>query len=144
TTLPALYLAYPLFRAGGYRAALLVPMLGSVLAALAARALARRLGASEGTGWLAFWAVGLTSPLTIYALDFWEHSLGVALMAWGVVVLLDAVGRWPRAMAAGALFGAAATIRTEAFVFGAVALALVGLRGLVGGLRTPARAIALM
>ena len=45
TTLPALYLAYPLFRAGGYRAALLVPMLGSVLAALAARALARRLGA---------------------------------------------------------------------------------------------------
>lgn len=128
TTLPALYLAYPLFSAGGYRGALLVPMLGSVLAALAARALARRLRpGDERTGWLAFWLVGLASPLAVYALDFWEHSLGVALVAWAVVLLYDVVERragWRAGGAAGLLFGAAATMRTEALVYGAVATAV--------------------
>ena len=124
TTLPMLYLGYPLHRLGGYRLALLIPMLGSVLAALAARALARRLGSPDGH--LAFWVAGLASPLSLYALDFWEHSVGVALMAWAVVVLLDmldAPRRWPRALAAGLLVGTAATLRTEALVYGAVATA---------------------
>ena len=118
TTLPMLYAGYPLYRLGGYRLVLLLPMLGAVLAALAARALARRL--SDGDGWAAFWIVGLASPLTIYALDFWEHSLGVAAMSWALVLLLDVVTDrrpWPRAAAAGALFGAAATLRTEALVY---------------------------
>ena len=127
TTLPVLYAAEPLFRLGGYRLALLLPMLGSVLAALAAAAVARRLGAD---GWLAFVVVGLLSPLAIYALDFWEHSIGVALMAWAVVLLLDVLDRgiprpWPRALGAGLLFGAAATLRTEALVYAAVATAAV-------------------
>jgi hypothetical protein len=141
TTLPALYLAYPLFKAVGYRGALLIPMLGSVLAALAARALARRLRpGDEGTGWWAFWLVGLASPLTIYALDFWEHSLGVALIAWAAVLLFDVAERragWRAAAGAGLLFGAAATMRTEALVYGAVitgvtcALVLVRRRSLL-------------
>ena len=125
TTLPVLYAAYPLHRLGGYRLTLLLPMLGAVTAALAARTLARRLGSP---GDLAFWGVGLLSPLALYALDFWEHSLGVALMAWAVVVLLDVPGhqrRWPRALVAGLLLGAAATIRTEALVYGVVATATV-------------------
>jgi len=124
TTLPAVYAAYPLFRVAGYRGALILPILGVVLAALAARALARRL--SGGEGWAAFWIVGLASPLTIYALDFWEHSLGVALVAWGIVLLFDVafeLKRWPWALGAGLLFGAAATMRTEALVYGAVATA---------------------
>lgn len=130
TTLPMLDAAYPLWRLGGYRAALLLPMLGSVLAAFAARALVQRLGGDERAGWGAFWLVGLASPLTIYALDLWEHSLGVALMAWGVVLLVDcwrSDRRWPRAAAAGALFGLAATMRTEALVYAAVAAGVVGL-----------------
>ena len=86
TTLPMVYAAYPLFELGGDRAVLLLPMLGSILCALAARALARRLG--RGSGWSAFWVMGLLSPVAIYALDFWEHSLGLALMLWGVVWLL--------------------------------------------------------
>ena len=125
TTLPMLYAAYPLYLAGGYRLTLLLPMLGSVLTALAARALARRVGG--GDGWGAFWIVGLASPITIYALDFWEHSLGVAAMVWATVLLLDVVeGRrgWPFALAAGGLFGVAATLRNEAFVYGFVAVGL--------------------
>jgi hypothetical protein len=128
TTLPALYVGYPLFRLAGYRGALLVPMLGSVLAALAARALARRLRpGDERTGWLAFWLVGLASPLTVYALDFWEHSLGVALLSWAVVLLYDLVedrAGWKAAAGAGLLVGAAATMRTEALIYGAVATAV--------------------
>ena len=54
-----LYAAYPLYRLGGDRAVLLLPMLGAVLTALAARALARRLGG--GSGWTAFWAIGLAT-----------------------------------------------------------------------------------
>jgi hypothetical protein len=125
TTLPALYVAFPLYRLGGYRAALLVPMLGSVLAALAAAALARRLGSQRPHH--AFWIIGLASPLAIYALDFWEHSLGVALLAWAVVLLLDVrtgSRRWWAAAGAGLLVGLAATMRTEALVVGAVATAV--------------------
>ncbi len=124
TTLPVLYAAYPLYQLGGYRLVLLLPMLGSVLAALAARALARRLSGSDG--WVAFWLVGLASPMLVYALDFWEHSIGVAAVAWGVVLLLDVVEDrrgWPAFLGAGALFGLAATVRTEALVYGFVAVA---------------------
>ncbi|MEA3075335.1 MAG: hypothetical protein QOF60_243, partial [Actinomycetota bacterium] len=128
TTLPALWFGWELFRIGGYRAALLVPMAGSVAAAFAARALLLRFGVAGRRAWAGFWLVGLASPLAIYALDFWEHSLGVALMAWAVVLLLSGPsGRrwwWP-ALAAGALFGAAATMRTEALVYLAVAVVVV-------------------
>lgn len=140
TTLPMLYAGYPLYRLGGYRAALLLPMLGSVGAALAARALARRLG--DGDGAAAFWIVGLASPLAVYALDFWEHSVGVALVAWAAVLLID-VGRdarWPRGLAAGALLGAAAALRTEALVYAAVLTAAAGIALLAS--RRPARAVA--
>ena len=117
TTLPQLLVMSPLYDAGGARAALLVPMIGGVLAALAARALARRLGTSDG--WEAFWAIGLATPVTLYALDVWEHALGLGLMAWGVVLLYD-VGAsragWRSAFAGGALLGLAATMRTEALV----------------------------
>ncbi|MEX2099921.1 MAG: hypothetical protein WEB19_00765 [Acidimicrobiia bacterium] len=142
TTVPMLVVVHPLYELGGMRAALLVPMLGGVLAALAARALARRLG--DGGGWWAFWAVGLATPIAVYALDFWEHSLGVAAMVWAVVFVLDVIdGRagWRGALAAGALFGLAATMRTEALVYALVAVGTVWLelgRSRVAGTRAAA------
>jgi hypothetical protein len=125
TTLPMIYLTRPLYAVGGYRLALLVPMLGAVAAAFAARALARRI--DGGDGWAAFWLIGLASPLVIYALDLWEHTLGVALVVWAVVVLVDAVGqpaRWWRGVLSGGLIGVAASLRTEALVYGFVAVAV--------------------
>jgi hypothetical protein len=122
TTLPMLYAAYPLYVVGGDRAVLLLPMIGAVLCALAAQALARRLGAR--TGWAAFWIMGLATPVAIYALDFWEHSLGLGLMLWGFVCFYDVAERdagWRRAVLGGVLFGAAATMRTEALVYFLVA-----------------------
>lgn len=132
TTLPMVIAAEPLYRVGGYRLALLVPMLAAVAVAYAARALARRLGASDRTAWWAFWLVGLASPVFVYALDFWEHAPGLACMAWAVVVALDAIDdpRLWRGLLVGALFGAAATMRTESMVYAlvtgvALAIALV-------------------
>ena len=84
--------------------------------------MSRRLG--TGNGWTAYWALGLASPVAIYALDFWEHSVGLALMLWGVVLVLDVINTragWRGALGAGALFGAAATMRQEALVYLAVA-----------------------
>jgi hypothetical protein len=126
TTLPMLVVASPLYDIGGERAVLLLPMLGAAFAALAARALSRR--ASGGDGWLAFWTVGLASPIAIYALDFWEHAPGVAFVLWAIVFMYDLLDRragWCGALAAGALFGAAATMRTESLVYAAVAAVVV-------------------
>jgi hypothetical protein len=129
TTLPMLFAARPLYDLGGYRLTLVLPMLGAIGAALAARSLARRVR-DERSGWWAYWLVGLGSPITIYALDLWEHSLGTACMVGAVALLAGVVDGEPwrsRAAGAGLLLGAAATMRTEAFVYSAVAVGVCGL-----------------
>jgi len=130
TTLPMLLAGRPLYDVGGYRLSLAVPMAGAVGAAFAARALARRAVEStraDEAGWASFWIVGLCSPVAIYALDFWEHAPGVACMVAAVAVLgrvLDGSRPVAWSVAAGALLGFAATLRTETFVY---ALVIVGL-----------------
>jgi hypothetical protein len=124
TTLPMLIAAYPLYVVGGDRAVLLLPMLGAVACTLAAAALARRF--RGGDGMRAFWVIGLATPVAIYALDFWEHSIGLALMLGGAVLAWDVMERragWRGALVGGLLFGVAATMRTEALVYFAVAFA---------------------
>lgn len=142
STLPMVWLARPLHAIGGDRLTLVLPIAGGIACALAARALAARFGAVDP--WTAYWIVALATPVAIYSLDLWEHTLGLAGIAWGVVHVIDAVDRsrhtrsvLGHAAAAGLLFGAAATVRTEALVY---ALAFVG--GAVGMLlvRRAARA----
>ncbi|HEY5012160.1 MAG TPA: hypothetical protein VIK61_05570, partial [Acidimicrobiia bacterium] len=87
TTLPMILLARPLWALGGDRLALLLPMLGAVAVAAAARALAKRLGSRAPA--TVFWVIGLGSPMFLYALDLWEHTLGLACMAWAIVLLHD-------------------------------------------------------
>ena len=97
------------------------------------RNLARRFGGITATQWGAFWVIGLASPVTIYALDFWEHTIGLALMAWGTIALLALLDaraghrRWMIAGAAGLAFGSAGTMRSEAMVYLAVTAAVVGI-----------------
>lgn len=125
TTLPMLVASYPLYAAGGYRLSLLWPMVGAALAAFACRDVVRQLD-DERAGWTAFWVTALASPITIYALDLWEHSLGAGLMVSAFALLLRVVRGsrvWALPLLAGAALGASATMRTESFV---VAVAFVG------------------
>lgn len=128
TTVPIMELARPLFAWGGYRAALMWSMLGAVAAAFAARSLATRTGAGESRAWAAYWLAGLASPVLLYALDLWEHAPGLALMAWAVVALVDVTAGRTRqfalTLAAGAAFGAAFSMRTEAVAYGFVVVGI--------------------
>lgn len=124
TTLPMLEAAQPLYRWGGYRAALLIPMVGGVASAFAARQVARRLDGSS-TGWRAFWVIGLGSPVLVYSLDLWEHSLGVACVMAATAVslgVLDGRPSWTMA-ATGALLGTGAVMRQEVLVYALVLVA---------------------
>lgn len=133
TTFPMLLLARPLWALGGMHLALLLPMLGAVAVAFAARALAKRIGSRSPA--TVFWIVGLASPVFVYALDLWEHTLGLACMVWAVVLLYDSWSSrgggsravWFGAVGAGALFGLGVTMRTEALLYGAVATAVTAL-----------------
>ncbi len=123
TSLTMLHAARPLWALGGPRLALLIPMLGSVTAALMAGALHRRLDPTS-SGALSTWVVGLASPATIYALDFWEHSWGLALMVAGMLGVHDSLDQtrpWSGPIVAGLAYGLAATMRQEALVYGFVA-----------------------
>lgn len=166
TTLPMVLATRPLYGLGGYRAALLAPMLGAIAASFAARALARRVvldprarpsgsAAAAGSappstaradrvGWWAYWVAGLASPLAVYALDLWEHTLGVAAMGWAVVAVVDARRRssWPLAGVAGLLFGIGFSMRTESVTY---AVAAIGVTALVvaAGDRRPVTAAAM-
>jgi hypothetical protein len=129
TTLPMLYVARPFYALGGYRAALVVPMVGGLAAALAAGGLARRLGQSPVEARRAVWVVGAATPVAVHALELWEHAWGLALMAWGVVWGLDVIEgrrRLAAAFGCGAAFGLAFALRQEAMVYAAVTVGGLG------------------
>lgn len=132
TSLPMILTARPLWDLGGPRAALLLPMVGATLAALAAGHLSLIFGARRR--WPAVLTVGLASPVAVYALDFWEHSIGLAAMGWAYVGLLRVLqddgldGRSLSlrtktiyALGCGLGFGLAANLRQEALIYGFVA-----------------------
>jgi hypothetical protein len=132
-SLPFVVVGRVLWTLGGPRALLVLPALGSLLAALSARRLARAVGAP--TGWAAFWLVGAAGPALFYAGDFWEHSaaVGVALAALALLWSGDDAGPTSLAAAvAGVLAGLAVVLRTEMAIFlvalGAASLAVRGER----------------
>lgn len=121
TSIPMVLAARPLWQLGGAQLIVLLPMLSAVGAALVAGRIQSRLDGSDG--FVATLAVGLASPVAVYALDFWEHAPGLFLMALGslsVIKVVEGLGL-RHGIAAGAWFGLAATMRQEALVYGFVA-----------------------
>ena len=107
--LPLVTAGKPLWQIGGARAAVLLPVLSVVLAAYAARRLSR--WASGGDGWLAFWFVGLLSPVLFYGADFWEHAPALALALLAVALVLEGGGR--KAVVGGLVAGLAVIMRND-------------------------------
>jgi hypothetical protein len=121
----------PLYDWHGDAGVLLLPMLGGVAAALGAWRLARALGASSQTCWLALVLIGVAGPALFYAADFWEHGPALGLALVGASFVLDC-RRWREAAVAGVLVGSACVLRAEVFiVFFAIVLAVL----LVGSAR---------
>lgn len=115
----------------GHGGLLVVPVLSALAATwLVARVVGRDLPAA-GLG--AALLVGLASPLFVYAVVFWDHSLVTALTTAAVALLLgERASRlgWCAIGTAGLLLGLAAWFRNEAYLF----LAAVGV-GLLGSRR---------
>lgn len=123
TSLPMILATKPLVDLAGPRARFAFPILGTILTGLAAAGIGRRFGARSRLP--AFWVTTMASSSTVYALDFWEHSMGIALMVGGVLLAIDVIRdetglMLPQLIGIGFLFGAAATMRQEAFVYGFV------------------------
>ena len=108
-SLPLVVVGRPLWQLGGARAAVLIPVLSVVLAAYAARRISR--WASRGNGWLAFWFVGLLSPVLFYGADFWEHVPALALALLAVALVLE--GGMRKVLLGGLAAGVAAAMRND-------------------------------
>ena len=72
-----------------------------------------RAASARRSGWTAFWVIGLASPVAIYALDFWEHTLGLGLMLWGVVLVRAGRARAAIARVTGCIGGRAVRRRRD-------------------------------
>ena len=130
TGLPLMLPAVPLWSLGGPGALLLLTVPSATAAGIAARRLARQLGARSG--WGAFWLVGLGSPVFVYSADFWEHAPSVAIALWVLTLALSlsedrpVAAAVPASLGLGALAALGVLLRAEvALSLGCMALALL-------------------
>jgi hypothetical protein len=103
-----------------------VPVLGTVLTAVAVYALLQLTEVRGAVGW--FWVTAVGTPLFFYALELWDHTPAVACAAWAVYGLSRAVvrGRWQPAFGGGVALGVGLGQRPEMYAF-ALALGLTAL-----------------
>ena len=118
-------LVMPLQQALGPWGPVAVSIAGAVAAALAAAAIARRLGADATGQTAAFLLVGVAGPVFHYAIDVWEHAPALGVLLTGVALVLGPPTP-KRAALAGVCFGAASVLRAEMVVYVGV-LAAVGI-----------------
>lgn len=125
-----------LYRAFGFGGLLVLPVLGGLGTVGVMCAMARRLG-------LRCWpvlplALGLATPLVVYSVVFWDHSLLMLLAAgtgWGMLRFAE-TGRLRFAIVSGAMLGAGVWLHDLfLMLFFAVAVTGWGLDGSFRGLR---------
>ncbi len=136
---PFIWSSAPLYAALGHKGLLLLPGLSGALLVVLAAWLMWRIRQD-------YWAVlaplmaGLSSPLLIYSIEFWEHTPGTALAALSLVGIVKAIDSRRRAlwlMSAGAAIGLGLTMRAELYIYPvSIMLGLVWLRSLLPFLRS--------
>lgn len=123
-----LWVAAALYGIGGYPALLVLSVLGTVAAAAVAARLTTLIEPRAAP--VAFWITGVASPLLIDAYVAWAHTIGAALIGWGVYWLVGGAGHQPLRPRVWRLLGAAMVflaclVRTEAALMGlAIAIGL--------------------
>lgn len=113
----------PFLRTFGVRGLYVLPALGFILTLASVAWLGWTLDPRRNMALIAGTAA-LGTPFLFYGLEFWEHMPAAGLVTCGAALLLDAARRRPGrhsavlpTVAAGALFGAATTLRAEAACF---------------------------
>jgi 4-amino-4-deoxy-L-arabinose transferase-like glycosyltransferase len=133
-TSPFIWASAPLYAALGHKGLLILPWLSGALLAVLTAWLMWRIRQDSWAA-LAPLIVGLSSPLLIYSIEFWEHAPGVALAAFALIGIVKAIdsrrhGLW--LMASGAALGLGLTIRAELYVYPiAIVIGLLLLRSLL-------------
>lgn len=123
-------LLWPLVDAGGAGGAVVLSVIGTVLAAWGASLVARQLaGGLERT---TLWTVGVASPLVFDSYLVIAHTLGAACAVWGYLAMRRAItGRAViPAIAALVLFAVGAMLRNEIVLLGVAVAAVHGLASL--------------
>jgi hypothetical protein len=123
-------LSAPLIAAFGLRGAYVLPALGFLLSLVFVDAMRRSL--APGTSFLILASIAIgANPLLFYSLEYWEHSLAVALLAGSTAAAVSADGQTPRAgrlVISGALGGLSVLLRPEAIWYVAGMAIFVGPR----------------
>lgn len=114
-------LSAPFYLLLGYRGLYVLPLVSSVVILCSSLVLARRAGIGQHAIYLPV-VLGLGSPLFLYSVVFWGHSLGACLCLAGFMLALGPPVRLLRGfsrVAAGAALGLAAAVRPECYWFAA-------------------------
>src|SRR5512143_763594 len=138
-TSPFIWISAPLYVAFDHVGLLLLPWLSGALIVLMAAWLAWRARPDRSAALVPI-IVGLSSPLLLYSLEFWEHTAGTALAVFALVSFVKAIDsrrhRW-WLIAAGAAIGLSLTMRAELYVYPiAIVVGLVFIRSVLPSIRS--------
>lgn len=117
-TSPFIWISVPLFAWFGQAGLLLLPWLCSALIVIASAWLAWRVRPDRSAALVPI-IVGLASPISIYGMEFWEHTPGTILAVFALAAIVKSIDS-PRQsvwlILSGAAIGLGLTMRAELYV----------------------------
>lgn len=138
-TSPFIWASVPLFAWFGHAGLYILPWLTGALLIILSAWLAGHLKPDRSAALVPI-IVGMSTPLLLYSLDFWEHTAGAFLAVLALVSIIKSVSSSHRSrwlMLAGASIGLGLTMRAELYVFPvAVAIGLFFIRRTVPFIRS--------
>lgn len=138
-TSPFIWISAPLFARFGQAGLLLLPWLCSALIVIASAWLAWRVRPDRSSALVPL-TVGLASPISIYGLEFWEHTPGTILAVFAIAAIVKSIDSPRRSIwliLAGASIGLGLTMRAELYVLPiAIVLGLRLLRSILPFIRS--------
>lgn len=118
-TSPFIWASVPFYAAFDHAGLLVLPWLSGLALVLLSAWLAWRVRPDRSSAFVPI-IVGLSSPLLVYSLEFWEHTPGTALAVFplvGVIKALDSRRRALWLILSGAAIGLGLTMRAELYVY---------------------------
>ncbi len=140
-TSPFIWASVPLYALLGHTGLMILPWLCGMLLVIMAAWLAWRVRPDRSAA-LAPIVVGFASPLSVYSLEFWEHTAGTALAVFALLAVVQALDSRRRAgwlIASGAAIGLGLTMRAELYVYPiAIVIGLLFIRSVLPVIRSTA------